>query len=259
MRHALHKMRNYWKHLKTGAKPINKCTKRFSKMNKQQNDHWEQWTKCKGQSETMRDKVLSQKYKNKRPKMKQTGLRCRSMRTRIRGAKKSSEKNFFIQNKTKRTWSPWFETKNKNQKMVSNFDAQFTEQQIDFLKEEEDKKTKNKRTRKQLRFTSTRITIVRIGQKPWPQPKKTKHKKQVFNTKKKHVKRNTKKNRDSDSKSLLPENKDKRGGRINFQKQNSGRKPRLLICEVARSLEKERVGRWRKEGKGRKGKVKSKS
>ena len=62
--------------------------------------------------------------------------------------------------------------------------------------------------------------------------------------KKKHVKRNTKKNReDSDSKSLLPENKNKRGGRINFQKQNSGWKPRLLICEVARSLEKERVGR----------------
>ena len=50
--------------------------------------------------------------------------------------------------------------------MVSNFDAQFTEQQTDFLKEEEDKKTKNKRMRKQLRFTNTRITIVRIGQKP---------------------------------------------------------------------------------------------
>ena len=28
--------------------------------------------------------------------------------------------------------------------MVSNFDAQFTEQQTDFLKEEEDKKNKNK-------------------------------------------------------------------------------------------------------------------
>ena len=62
--------------------------------------------------------------------------------------------------------------------------------------------------------------------------------------KKKHVKRNMKKNKeDSDSKSLLLENKDKRGGRINFQKQNSGQKPRLLICEVARSLGKERVGR----------------
>ena len=37
--------------------------------------------------------------------------------------------------------------------------------------------------------------------------------------KKKHMKRNMKKNgEDSDSKSLLPENKDKRGGRINFQK-----------------------------------------
>ena len=49
--------------------------------------------------------------------------------------------------------------------------------------------------------------------------KKTKCKKQVFNTKKKHAKRNTKKNReDSDSKSLLPENKDERGERINFQK-----------------------------------------
>ena len=32
------------------------------------------------------------------------------------------------------------------------------------------------------------------------------------------MKRNTKKNgEDSDSKSLLPENKDKRGGKINFQ------------------------------------------
>ena len=51
----------------------------------------------------MRDKVLIQKYKNKRLKTKQTGLRCRSMRTRIRGAKKSSEKNFFTQNKTKKT------------------------------------------------------------------------------------------------------------------------------------------------------------
>ena len=62
--------------------------------------------------------------------------------------------------------------------------------------------------------------------------------------KKKHAKRNTKKNgEDSDLKSLLPENKNERGGRINFQKQNSGQKPRLLICEVARSLEKERVGR----------------
>ena len=178
-------MRNYRKHLKTGAKPTNKCTKRFSKMNKRQNDHREQWTKCKGQSETMRDKVLIQKYKNKRLKTKQTGLRCRSMRTRIRGTKKSSEKNFFTQNETKRTWSPWFETKNKNRKMVSNFDAQFTEQQTDFLKEEENKKTKNKQTRKQSRFTNTRITIVRIGQKPWPWPKKTKREKQVFNTKKK--------------------------------------------------------------------------
>ena len=37
--------------------------------------------------------------------------------------------------------------------------------------------------------------------------------------KKKHTKRNMKKNReDSDSKSLLPKNKDERGGRINFQK-----------------------------------------
>ena len=62
--------------------------------------------------------------------------------------------------------------------------------------------------------------------------------------KKKHVKRNMKKNgEDSDLKSLLPENKNKRGRRINFQKQNSGWKPRLLICEVARSLGKERVGR----------------
>ena len=52
--------------------------------------------------------------------------------------------------------------------MVSNFDAQFTEQQTDFLKEEEDKKTKNKRTRKQSRFTNARITIARIGQKPRP-------------------------------------------------------------------------------------------
>ena len=51
----------------------------------------------------MRDKVSIQKYKNKRPKTKQTGLRCRSTRTRIRGAKKSSEKNFFTQNETKRT------------------------------------------------------------------------------------------------------------------------------------------------------------
>ena len=218
-RHALHKTRNYRKHLKTGAKPTNKRTKRFSKMNKQQNDHWEQWTKCKGQSETMRDKVSIQKYKNKRPKTKRTGLRCRSTRTRIRGAKKSSEKNFFTQNETKRTWSPWFETKNKNRKMVSNFDAQFTEQQTDFLKEEENKKTKNKRTRKQSRFTNARITIARIGQKPRPRPKKTKREKRVFNTKKKHAKRNTKKNgEDSDSKSLLPENKDERGGRINFQK-----------------------------------------
>ena len=154
-------------------------------MNKQQNDHWEQWTKCKGQSETMRDKVSIQKYKNKRPKTKRTGLRCRSTGTRIRGAKKSSEKNFFTQNETKRTWSPWFETKNKNRKMVSNFNAQFTEQQIDFLKEEEDKKTKNKRTRKQSRFTNARITIARIGQKPRPRPKKTKREKRVFNTKKK--------------------------------------------------------------------------
>ena len=61
--------------------------------------------------------------------------------------------------------------------MVSNFDAQFTEQQTDFLKEEENKKTKNKQTRKQSRFTNTRITIARIGQKPQPQPKKTKHEK----------------------------------------------------------------------------------
>ena len=173
------------KHLKTGAKPTNKHTKRFSKMNKQQNDHWEQWTKCKGQSETMRDKVLIQKYKNKRPKMKRTGLRCRSTRTRIRGTKKSSKKNFFTQNKTKRTWSPWFETKNRNWKMVFNFDAQFIEQQTDFLKEEEDKKTKNKQMRKQSRFTNARITIARIGQKLWPRPKKTKCEKQVFNTKKK--------------------------------------------------------------------------
>ena len=35
----LHKTRNYQKHLKTGAKSTNKHTKRFSKMNKQQNDH----------------------------------------------------------------------------------------------------------------------------------------------------------------------------------------------------------------------------
>ena len=219
-RHALHKTRNYRKHLKTGAKPTNKCTKRFSKMNKQQNDHWEQWTKCKGQSETMRDKVSIQKYKNKRLKMKRTGLRCRSTGTRIRGTKKSSEKNFFTQNETKRTWSPWFETKNKNRKMVSNFDAQFTEQQTDFLKEEENKKTKNKQMRKQSRFTNTRITIARIGQKLRPWPKKTKCEKRVFNMKKKtHEKKYMKKNRkDSDSKSLLPENKDERGGRINFQK-----------------------------------------
>ena len=39
MRHVLYKMRNYQKHLKTRAKPTNKCTKRFNKMNKQQNDH----------------------------------------------------------------------------------------------------------------------------------------------------------------------------------------------------------------------------
>ena len=104
--------------------------------------------------------------------------------------------------------------------MVSNFDAQFTEQQTDFLKEEKDKKTKNKQTRKQLKFTNTRITIMRIGQKPQPRPKKTKYEKQVFNTKKKHTKRNMKKNgEDSDSKSLLPENKNERGERINFQKQ----------------------------------------
>ena len=103
--------------------------------------------------------------------------------------------------------------------MVSNFDAQFTEQQTDFLKEEEDKKTKNKQMRKQSRFTNARITIARIGQKPRPRPKKTKHEKRIFNTKKKHMQRNMKKNReDSDSKSLLPENKDERGGRINFQK-----------------------------------------
>ena len=51
----------------------------------------------------MKNKVSIQKYKNKKPKTKQTGLRCRSMKTRIRGIKKSSEKNFFTQNKTKRT------------------------------------------------------------------------------------------------------------------------------------------------------------
>ena len=51
----------------------------------------------------MRDKVLIQKYKNKKLKTKQTGLRCRSTGTRIKGTKKSSEKNFFTQNKTKRT------------------------------------------------------------------------------------------------------------------------------------------------------------
>ena len=62
--------------------------------------------------------------------------------------------------------------------------------------------------------------------------------------KKKTCEKKTKKNReDSNSKSLLPKNKDKRGERINFQKQNSGWKSRLLICEVAKSLEKERVGR----------------
>ena len=146
-------------------------------MNKQQNDHWKQWTKCKGQSETMRDKISIQKYKNKKLKMKWTGLRCKSMGTRIRGIKKFPEKNFFTQNKIKKTWSPWFETKNKNWKMVSNFDAQFTEQQTDFLKEEEDKKTKNKWMRKQLKFTNARITIMRIGQKPWPWLKKTKSEK----------------------------------------------------------------------------------
>ena len=46
-----------------------------------------------------------------------------------------------------------------------------------------------------------------------------KKKKRVFNMKKKTHKKKTKKNgEDSDLKSLLPENKDKRGGRINFQK-----------------------------------------
>ena len=50
--------------------------------------------------------------------------------------------------------------------MVSNFDAQFTEQQTVFLKEEKDKKTKNKQMKKQSRFTNIRITITRIGQKP---------------------------------------------------------------------------------------------
>ena len=43
----------------------------------------------------MRNKVLIQKYKNKKPKTKQIGLRCKSTGTKIRGAKKSSEKNFF--------------------------------------------------------------------------------------------------------------------------------------------------------------------
>ena len=42
--------------------------------------------------------------------------------------------------------------------MVSNFDAQFIEQQTDFLKEE-DKKTKNKQMKKQSRFTNTKITM----------------------------------------------------------------------------------------------------
>ena len=189
MKHILHKMRNYWKHLKTRAKPTNKHTKRFSKMNKQQNDHWEQWTKCKGQSETMRDKILIQKYKNKRPKMKQTDLRCKSMRTRIKSTKKSSEKNFFTQNKTKRTWSPWFETKNKNRKMVSSWIH----------------KCQNHNHKNWLKTMTT--------------TQKNKMQKQIFNTKKKHVKRNMKKNgEDSDLKLLLPENKDERGGRINFQK-----------------------------------------
>ena len=58
------------------------------------------------------------------------------------------------------------------------------------------------------------------------------------------MKKNMKKNgEDSNSKSLLSKNKNEKGKRINFQKQNSGQKPRLLICEVARSLGKERVGR----------------
>ena len=40
-----------------------------------------------------------------------------------------------------------------------------------------------------------------------------------FQHEEKTCEKKTKKNReDSDSKSLLPENKDKRGGRINFQK-----------------------------------------
>ena len=71
--------------------------------------------------------------------------------------------------------------------------------------------------------------------------------------KKKHMKRNMKKNgEDSDSKSLLPENKNKRGRRINFQKQNSGQKPRLLICEVAGVWgRKEWAGEGKKERKER--------
>ena len=90
--------------------------------------------------------------KNKRPKTKQTGLKCKSTETRIRGAKKFSEKNFFTQNKIKRIWSLWFETKNKNWKMVSNFDVQFTEQQTDFLKEEKNKKTKKQTNKKTIKI-----------------------------------------------------------------------------------------------------------
>ena len=142
--------------------------------------------------------------------------------------------------------------------MVSNFDAQFTKQQIDFFKKEENKKNKKTNKWKNNRNSQTpESQLWELAKNHDHDPKKQKREKQVFNTKKKHAKRNMKKNReDSDSKSLLPENKNERGEKINFQKQNSGWKSRLLICEVARSLEKERVGRWRKEGKGRKGKRK---
>ena len=141
--------------------------------------------------------------------------------------------------------------------MVSNFDAQFTEQQIDFLKEEENKKNKKQTNKKTIKIHKRQ----NHNHKNWPKTATTtqenKTRKTSFQHKEKTHEKKTKKNReDSDSKSLLPENKDKRGGKINFQKQNSGWKPRLLICEVARSLGKERVGRWRKEGKGRKGKRK---
>mmetsp|Transcript_40595 Transcript_40595/g.56423 ORF Transcript_40595/g.56423 Transcript_40595/m.56423 type:complete len:110 (-) Transcript_40595:678-1007(-) len=102
--------------------------------------------------------------------------------------------------------------------MVSNFDAQFTEQQTDFLKEEENKKTKNKRTRKQSRFTNARITIARIGQKPRPRQENKTRKTSFQHEEKTREKKHEKNGEDSDSKSLLPENKDERGGRINFQK-----------------------------------------